>query len=134
MYSKTFICSDNNCNTKQFIIDFNRELTDVEERIYINMQQTVNIKNLDELMYITVCFVNQINNNDAVKFMDLSDICEYLKQNSDCFNYYLMLMINEQDPAKKQSHKEHINYYISHFNEYPDEFNFKFEPIKCEFK
>ena len=130
MYSKSFICSD--CIDK-YVVYFSRKLTNIEERIYINMQNTIDITKYNNLKYITICFVNQLNNCDAVKYMDLFDICEYLKQISDCFNYYSMLMIEEQDPKKKQIHKEHIDYYITHFKMYPDEFNFKFEPIECEF-
>ena len=84
------------------------------------------------MIYITYCFVNQLNNNMAVKYMDDIDIIEYLKSCSDCFNHYMKCMKDEKDKSIKNTLYNHIKYYITHFKEFPCDFNFKFEPIKCE--
>ena len=142
LYESVKFESKNNDENEQLSIYFNRHLSELEVKIYDNMKSD-DVKNADadadtatknNLIIHTYEFVNQINSNRAVKYMDTADITNFLNETSIDFNIYFKLMESADNDDDKKKYSEHLEYYINHFKDYPEEFEFKFGFIDCQFE
>ena len=136
LYDAVKFENENKNENDLLIIYFNRHLSEIEVKIYNNIVggsvKEATTKN--NLIIHTYEFVNQINDSSATKYMDSDDITNLLNETSIDFNIYFKLMESADNDDDKKKYSEHIEYYINHFRDYPEEFEFQFDSIDCKFE